>query len=126
MAQSPVRASDADRERVAAMPGVVSAGISSNATPPNNGWNQTFETLGKTGGEQQEARANFVSSEYFSILHIPLVTGRLWSPSEIARGATLAVVNQTFVRRYFPGEDVLGRSLRLRSALPSRSACRGC
>jgi putative ABC transport system permease protein len=101
------------RERVAAMPGVVSAGISSNATPPSNGWAQPFEILGKNASEQQEARTNFVSSEYFSILHIPLISGRLWERNEIARGATLAVVNETFVRRYFPGEDVLGHSVRM-------------
>lgn len=101
------------RERVAVTPGVISAGISSNATPPSNGWTQPFEILGKTGAEQQEARANFVSPEYFTILHIPLVEGRLWEQSEVSRGATLALVNQTFVRRYFPGEDVLSRSVRL-------------
>ena len=101
------------RERVAAMPGVSSAGISTNATPPNNGWNQTFEILGKTASEQQEARANFVSPEYFTTLHIPLVEGRLWEQSEISRGATLALVNQTFARRYFPGEDVLSHSVRM-------------
>ena len=101
------------RERVAVTPGVISAGISSNATPPSNGWTQPFEILGKTGAEQQEARANFVSPEYFTILHIPLIEGRLWEQSEVSRGATLALVNQTFVRRYFPGEDVLSRSVRL-------------
>ena len=101
------------RERVAAMPGVVSAGISTNATPPDNGWTQPFEILGKPAAEQQEARANFVSPEYFTILHIPLVEGRLWEQSEISRGATLALVNQTFVRRYFPGEDVLSHSVRM-------------
>jgi predicted permease len=101
------------RERVAATPGVISAGISSNATPPQNGWTQPFEILGKTAAEQQEARANFVSPEYFTILHIPLLEGRLWEQSEVSRGATLALVNQTFVRRYFPGEDVLSHSVRM-------------
>jgi predicted permease len=101
------------RERVAAMPGVVSAGISTNATPPSNGWTQPFEILGKPASEQQEARTNFVSSEYFTLLHIPLVEGRLWEQSEVSRGATRAIVNQAFVRRYFPGEDVLSHSVRL-------------
>jgi putative ABC transport system permease protein len=101
------------RERVASMPGVISAGISSNATPPNNGWTQPFEILGKTAADQQQARANFVSSEYFGILHIPLIAGRLWEPNEIARGAAMAVVNQAFVRRYFPGQDIIGHSVRM-------------
>ena len=101
------------RERVAATPGVVSAGISSNATPPNNGATYPFEILDKNVSEQQEALTNFVSPEYFTILHIPLAEGRLWEQSEVSRGATLAVVNQAFVRRYFPGEDVLRRSVRV-------------
>jgi putative ABC transport system permease protein len=101
------------RERVAATPGIVAAGISSNATPPSNGWNQPFEILGKTAGEYQNARVNLVSTEYFPILRIPLVEGRFWEPAEIARGATLAVVNQTFVRKYFSGTEVLGRSVRI-------------
>jgi predicted permease len=101
------------RERVNAMPGVVQAGISSNATPPRNGWSQPFQILGKTAGEYQDARINFVRPEYFNILRIPLVEGRLWQPAEVSRGATLAVVNQTFAHKYFPGEEVLGRSVRI-------------
>ena len=116
------------RDRVAAMAGVVSAGISTNATPPSNGWTQPFEILGKNGSEQQEARANFVSPEYFTILHIPLVEGRLWERSEVSRGATLALVNQAFVRRYFPGEDALNhlvRIPRLTSEPPNRLDAKG-
>jgi putative ABC transport system permease protein len=101
------------RDRVAAMPGVVEAGISTNATPPSNGWNQSFDILGKNAAGAQEAGVNLVSPEYFTILHIPLVEGRLWLQSEITRGATLAIVNQTFVHRYFPGEDILNRSVRV-------------
>jgi predicted permease len=116
------------RERVNAMPGVVLAGISANATPPSNGWSQPFEILGKTASEYQDARINFVSPEYFSILRIPLIAGRLWQQAEISRGATLAVVNQTFARKYFPGEDILGRSVRiprLTSQPPNRIAVSG-
>jgi putative ABC transport system permease protein len=101
------------RERVAATPGVILAGISSNATPPSNGWSLAFEIQGKAASEQPDARVNFVSPEYFSVLHIPLLEGRLWEQSEVTHGATLALVNQTFVRRYFPGEDVLSHSVRL-------------
>jgi predicted permease len=116
------------RDRVNALPGVVLAGISTNATPPSNGWSQPFEILGKTASEYQDARINFVSPEYFNILRIPLVEGRLWQQAEVSRGATLAVVNQTFVRKYFPGEDVLGRSVRiarLSSQPPDRLTANG-
>jgi predicted permease len=106
------------RERVAAMPGVTLAGISTNATPPDNGWSQPFEILGKPAAESQDARINFVSPEYFSILQIPLTEGRLWTAAEVARGATLAVVNQTFAHRYFAGEEIVGRSVRMPRLTP--------
>jgi hypothetical protein len=53
-------------KRIQAMPEVVVAGISSNATPPNNGWNLTFEIFGRPAGQKEDLRANFVSPEYRS------------------------------------------------------------
>ncbi len=100
-------------ERIATIPGVVSAGISTNATPPSNGNDVNFELFGRPSGQQQQLRANFVSSEYFPVLHIPLLQGRLWERQEIARGARLAVINQTMARQYWPHGDTLGKQLRL-------------
>ena len=82
------------RSAVAAMPQVVSAGISTNATPPSNGGDTPFEVLDSSALEKPVARVNFVSSEYFPLLRIPIAQGRLWNRDEIARGAALAVINQ--------------------------------
>lgn len=54
-----------------------------------------------------------MGSEYFSALRIPLLSGRAWNRDEIARGATLVLVNQTFVRHYLSGGDAVGHSLRV-------------
>jgi putative ABC transport system permease protein len=99
--------------RVAAMPEVVAAGISTNATPPSNGWDTYFEIFGRPAGQQEQLRANFVSPEYFSVLRIPLLQGRLWDHPEIVRGTRLAVINQTMARQYWPHGDALGKELRL-------------
>jgi putative ABC transport system permease protein len=101
------------RERIAQLPDVVSIGISTNATPPNNGWSQAFELLGKTAGEEQKASTNFVDPGYFSTLQIPLRQGRLWDATEVAHAAPLAVVNETFAKHYYPGGDVLGHSVKI-------------
>ena len=101
------------RDKIAATPGVISAGISTNATPPDSGWTQPVEILGKPAAQAQEAHIEFVGPEYFSTLRIPFVSGRLWEQSEIARGATLVLVNQAFVRQYLPGADAVGHSLRV-------------
>ena len=101
------------RDKIAATPGVLSAGISSNATPPDSGWTQAVEILGKPASQAQEAHVEFVGPEYFSTLRIPFVSGRVWDQSEIARGATLVLVNQAFVRHYLSGAEAVGHSLRV-------------
>lgn len=101
------------REKVAATPGVLIAGISTNATPPDSGWVLPVEILGKPASQAQEAHLEFVSPEYFTALQIPLEKGRLWDAGEIARGADLILVNQAFVRRYMNGEDAVGHSVRV-------------
>jgi putative ABC transport system permease protein len=100
------------RAGIAALPGVVMAGISSNATPPSNGNDTTAEIMGSTVAEKPQVRLNFISSEYFPVLHIPLVQGRLWDHAETMRGATVAVINQTMARTYWPKGDAVGRQVR--------------
>ncbi|MDX6462130.1 MAG: hypothetical protein QOE55_5827 [Acidobacteriaceae bacterium] len=100
------------RDKIAAIPGVVSAGISTNATPPNSGSRQPIEILGKAASQAQEAEVELVGPEYFATLQIPVLTGRLWDQSEIARGATLVLVNQSFVRHYLSGGSIVRHSVR--------------
>ena len=101
------------RDKIAAMPGVLSAGVSTNATPPNSGWRLPVEILGKSASQNQEAAVEFVGSEYFATLRIPFLSGRAWDQSEIARGAILVLVNQAFVRQYLSGRDALGHAVRM-------------
>ncbi len=99
--------------KVAQVPGVRMAAISSNATPPSNGATLKFEIVGKPSSQEQTIRFNIVSKEYFPILRIPLLQGRIWDEDESHRGAALAVVNQTFARRYFPAGDAIGHTIQL-------------
>ena len=101
------------RDKIAAIPGVVSAGISTNATPPNSGSRQPIEIQGKPASQAQEAAVELVGPEYFATLQIPILSGRLWDQSEIARGATLVLVNQSFVRHYLSGGSIAGHSVRI-------------
>ena len=101
------------RQKIGALPDVLSTGISTNATPPNSGWEQTFELSGKPSGEEQKARLEFVDPGYFKTLHMALQQGRLWDQTEIAHSAPMVVVNETFVRRYDPNGEILGHSLKI-------------
>ena len=103
------------RARIAAMPQVVAAGISTNATPPSNGWRQNVVILGSTAAEKPEVRVNFVSPEYFPLLRIPLAQGRIWDHAENMRGAALMVINQTMARQFWPNGDAIGHQVKIPS-----------
>ncbi|HLY40680.1 MAG TPA: ABC transporter permease [Terracidiphilus sp.] len=104
--------------KVAQVPGVRMAAVSSNATPPSNGFTIKFEIMGKPSSQDQEFNFNMVSKEYFPVLRIPLVQGRMWNEDETKHGAALAVVNQTFAKRYFPSGDAIGHTFTLPALKP--------
>jgi len=101
------------RQKVSETPGVKIAAISSNATPPSNGFENTFQILGKPPLQEQKLRANIVSEGYFPALKIPLAQGRIWDESENHNGAPVTVINETMARKYFPKGDALGSSIKL-------------
>ncbi len=101
------------RQTVSDVPGVKLAAISSNATPPHNGWDDRFELLGKPGKEQPTASINMVDRRYFAALRIPLLQGRLWTETESHNGSHVALINRTLAQRYFPNGDAVGHALKL-------------
>ncbi len=101
------------RAKVAETPGVVMSAISTNATPPRSGWFSLLEIPGRPAAGEQRASVHLVGTAFFGILHIPVLAGRLWDETEDRNGARVAVINQTFARRYFPNGDAIGRSVRL-------------
>jgi hypothetical protein len=56
---------------------------------------------------------NFVSPEYFPLLRIPLAQGRVWDHAETMRGASLAVINQTMARQFWPNGDAIGHQIKI-------------
>ena len=104
---------EALRAKISQTPGVTMAAISNNATPPRNGWNTRFELLGKPAKEQPLGSINLVSAEFFSVLRMPLLQGRLWTAAESHAGAHVALINKTLAQRYFPEGGALGHSVKI-------------
>ena len=55
----------------------------------------------------------FVSPEYFSVLHIPLIRGRMFTAQQASSGAPVVIISQATARRLWSDQDPLGESLRL-------------
>jgi putative ABC transport system permease protein len=62
-------------------------------------------------GEQDEAEFSPVDHEYFRTLAIPLTQGRHFTQMDDAKHPLVAIVNEAFVRRHFPHENPVGRSI---------------
>jgi predicted permease len=104
---------DQMRQRMAAVPGVVSVAVGTDALPPYSGGERAWEMEGRVGEQENQARIHLISPEYFSTLEIPLLDGRMWSQAENARGDAVAVVNETMARRYWPSGNAVGQRIRM-------------
>jgi predicted permease len=101
------------RSKLAEVPGVTMSAISTNATPPSNGFDSTFKIMGHATQQDLTGRLNYVSHEYFPLLRVPVAQGRVWGQDEDHRGATVMVVNEAFARKYFPNGDAIGHSIKI-------------
>lgn len=66
---------------------------------------------GKSAGQQVVAGMSYVTPDYFSALQIPLIAGRTFSSADGPGQQQVAIVNQTFVRKFFGGENPVGLHL---------------
>jgi predicted permease len=53
-----------------------------------------------------------VSGDYFRAMAIPLLQGRYFRPQEGPKSPPVAVINQTLAKRYWPGQDPIGKRLK--------------
>lgn len=65
------------------------------------------------GSEPGRTLASYASQNYLKTLGIPLLRGRDFSREESMTGAHVAVISEATARRFWPGEDPLGRHLQL-------------
>ncbi len=109
------------RQRLNMEAAVISASIATELPAAGFGSGR-FELEGQSySGENDYPRARIgsVDQAYFETISTGVVEGRSFQTSDDAVSTPVAVVNQRFVSRYFPGEPVLGRRVRLRSGSQS-------
>ena len=100
------------RKKIAETPEVVDATVTPNGIPPVVGSDVRFYTADRPG-EERHARATSVGPDFFNVLRIPLLRGRVWDQAENMRAAPLAVVSRRFARETWPNGDAIGRKIRL-------------
>jgi putative ABC transport system permease protein len=101
-------------ERLQELPGVTSAGATASMPLRGNSMISSVKIEGQprteiTSGNIPTVRINAATPGYFAALRIPLIEGRPLDDRDGASAPASAVVNQAFVRRYFPKDDPIGK-----------------
>jgi len=102
--------------RLAAIPGVAAASIT-NAPPASGAGTQGFEIDGRPPADPKklpQTTTIFVSESYFDALGITMREGRALRDTDGKQGSEGVVINARFASQYFPGEDPLGKRIRLK------------
>lgn len=95
-------------EQVRAIPGVQSAATTGIVPLSGNGWNEFIDFPG-TAVRRQLVYFSDVSSEYFRTLDVPLRLGRDFTDSDTAKSPPVAIVDQSFAKKYLGGTDCIGK-----------------
>jgi predicted permease len=102
-------------EQTRALPGVRSASTS-EVTPLSGGtWNETIEVAGFVPKSEQDALVwmNRVSDGYFATLSTALLQGRDFNERDLPNGSSVAIITESFARKFFGSERAVGKSFRM-------------
>ncbi len=99
-------------ERVSHLPGVVSAGLTNVLPVSFNGNTWWIRVLGHPyNGEHNEVNERDVSSAFFTTLHAKLLRGRYFTEADDATKPRVMIINEALAKKYFPGEDPIGKKI---------------
>ena len=101
-------------QRLATLPGSTSAALTDRLPLTGGQTPAPVAVMGRSlppMSERPLANRHLVSPKYFSTLGIPIRAGRDFDERDSARVPHVVIVNETFARQHFPGEDPVGRTL---------------
>jgi putative ABC transport system permease protein len=104
-------------DRIEHLPGVRAAGIVSTLPLQGENWGKYFVPLDQPLPASIEkvplVQYRAVSGHYFSALSVPLLKGRLLDENDQAKGPLSVVVNAALARKFWPGQDAIGKTILL-------------
>jgi len=103
---------DALLETLRRQPGVTAAGATS-MLPLDAGWRLPFQLEGRPagGGDMTIAQHVCISAGYLETAGATVIAGRTFTNDDRIDTEPVAIVNESFARRFFPGEEALGRRI---------------
>jgi predicted permease len=99
------------RDRLRQIPGVQNVAYSMYSPEDGDSWNDSIQIQGRPPESTRNIEAGWVrvSPDYFKTIGTPLVRGRVIGEQDTATSQRIAVVDEKFVRKFFPKEDPIGQ-----------------
>ena len=94
--------------RLRQIPGVVDATYSRYSPMEGNNWQSAISILGRAASPSESPSWNRIGPRYFETLGTRLIRGRTIDERDTVNAPRVAVVNEAFVRRFFPDSDPIG------------------
>ena len=100
--------------RIGALPGVESVGLATRVpfSVNVNRWEIWIPKRHEVGAHGDTIEVTTVSPEYFKTIGVPIVAGRNFTYDDRPDTPRVAIVNETFARRYWPNESAIGKTIR--------------
>jgi predicted permease len=100
-------------ERLAGLPGIVAVSMSANGPFSGSRSRGSFHAEGYTPDPNEQMmdskHSEWVTPEYFRTLGLTIKHGRAFGSEDSARSRRVSVINETMARRYFPGQNPIGK-----------------
>jgi predicted permease len=108
-------------EKIEALPGVYSAAVSTGLPVLGTDFGSAFSIAGQPAGDpsaRPSAGLTMVTPEYFRTFGIPMASGRGFNEQDVAGGLPVAIVNETFVKKYLSNVDPLRQHVVVGQLIP--------
>jgi predicted permease len=102
-------------DRIRHAPGVEDAALVTSPPLSGLGVQSSFDIVGqaKDRSKPMDTLVTAASAGYTAVMNTPIIRGRMIADSDAASTPFVAVVNEAFVKSYFPGQDPLGKQISL-------------
>ena len=103
--------------RISALRGVQSASAGWPLPMSNNSATVSFNIAGRpvAQGDEPSESLGVVMPGYFETMRIPLIAGRSFNEHDGLAGPPTIIINQAFAKKYFPGENPIGKHIQVRA-----------
>ena len=108
--------------RVRALPGIQTAAFTNVLPLSGSNTDNSFHIEGRNEMQTKvfpDEEIRIITPDYFRVLQVPLIRGRVFTEADTADAPGVVIINQVMAKKYWPGEDAVGKRINFSDADPN-------